>query len=304
MEGWTMNFGFWRRLAPVLLLAAMAPVAAQDGGWRPWASLSPVYSGSSDIDGGGDVSSWGVVVRGGADRSFGAGHRVGFAVTYDYADYSFDNPKAFGGVAPWGAVRRYGVAVPLAFNLGDGWMLGASPSVDWLGETGADQGESLSYGALLSAMRVFADGNRIGFGAGVYRRLEETSVFPVLLIDWRLADRWRLINPLPTGPFGGAGLELDYLMDSGWSLGLGAAYRNLRFRLSETGPVPNGIGEERGVPVFLRASKRLDQGITLRLYAGVVTGGELRVESPSGSVLRQVDVDPALVLGLTITSRH
>ena len=25
--------GFWRRLAPVLLLATMAPVAAQDGGW-------------------------------------------------------------------------------------------------------------------------------------------------------------------------------------------------------------------------------------------------------------------------------
>lgn len=298
-----MKVGLRRCLAPVFLLATMAPVAAQDGGWRPWASLSPVYSGTSDIDGGGDVSSWGVVVRGGADRNFGAGHRVGFAVTYDYADYSFDQPKAFGGVAPWGAVRRYGVAVPLAFNLGNGWLLGASPSVDWLGETGADQGESLSYGALLSAMRVFADGNRIGFGAGVYRRIEETSVFPVLLIDWRLADRWRLVNPLPTGPFGGAGLELDYEFDNGWNLGLGAAYRSLRFRLSETGPVPNGIGEERGVPVFLRASKSFDQGFTLRLYAGVVTGGELRVESPSGSVLRQVDFDPAPLVGVTFSAR-
>jgi len=299
-----MNCGFWRRLAPVLLLAAMAPVAAQDGGWQPWVSVSPVYSGKADIDGGGDTNSWAVLVRGGLDRSFGAGHRVGVSLAYDYTDYSFDNPKAFGGVAPWGAVRRYGVSVPLSFNLGDGWMLGVVPSVDWIHETGADEGESMEYGALVSAMRVFADGNRIGLGVGAYSRLEKTSFFPVILVDWKLSDRWRLVNPLPVGPTGGAGLELDYRFDNGWNLGFGAAYRSSRFRLSETGPVPDGIGEERGVPVFLRASTDLAKGVALRLYAGVLTGEELRLESSSGDLLRKVDVDPSLLLGLTIIARH
>jgi hypothetical protein len=297
-----MKFGY-RRLAPLLLLAALTPVAAQDN-WQPWASVSPVYVGKSDIDGGGDYSSWGALVRAGIDGGFGAGHRVGVTLTYDYLDYSFNNPAAFGGVAPWGAVRRYGVSVPLGFNMGNGWLLGVAPSVDWIHETGADQGESLEYGALLTAMRVYANGNRLGLGVGVFSRLEETSVIPLLLIDWQISDRWRLVNPLPAGPTGGAGLELDYRFDNGWNVGLGAAYRTLRFRLSETGPVPDGIGEERGVPVFLRASTDLAKGVALRLYAGVVTGAELRVETPSGDSLRKVDADPSLLLGLTISARH
>lgn len=299
MRSWS-----WRRLAPLLLCAAMSPVAAQDGGWQPYVSLTPLYSGKADLDGGGNYSAWGALVRAGVDGGFGAGNRVGVAFTYDYLDYSFDNPAAFGGVAPWGAVRRYGVAVPLGFNLGQGWVLGIAPSVDWMSETGADQGESLQYGALVSAMRFFPDGNRLGLGVAAYSRLEKTSVFPILIVDWKLGDRWRLVNPLPAGPTGGAGLELDYRLDNGWNLGLGAAYRTLRFRLSETGPVADGIGEESGVPVFLRASTELAKGVALRLYAGMVTGSELRVETASGALLRKVDADPSLLLGVTISARH
>jgi hypothetical protein len=200
-------------------------------------------------------------------------------------------------------VRRYGVAAPLTFNVGQGWFLGVIPSADWIHENGADEGESITWGGIASATRFFADGNRIGIGVGVFQRLEKTSVFPLLLIDWKLSDRWRLVNPLPAGPTGPAGLELDYRFDGGWSVGLGGAWRTTRFRLSESGPVANGIGEERGFPVFLRATRSFGERMSLNLYAGVVTAGQLRVEDASGTRLREVDVDPAPLLALTFSAR-
>jgi hypothetical protein len=85
---------------------------------------------------------------------------------------------------------------------------------------------------------------------------------------------------------------------------LGAAWRSTRFRLSESGPVANGIGEETGVPVFLRATRSFGPNATLYLYAGAVTAGSLTVEDAAGQVLREVDFDTAPLLGITFSARY
>jgi hypothetical protein len=47
--------------------------------------------------------------------------------------------------------------------------------------------------------------------------------------------------------------------------------------------VPNGVGEERGVPVFPRATHDITPQLSLHLVAGLVAvGGELCVEDLSG----------------------
>jgi hypothetical protein len=285
------------------LLAAVGPARAQETGWRPFVSVTPIYQGKGDLDQGGDFSVWGAIVSGGVARDLGGGNSVGVTLNYSYSDYSFSNPVAFGGVAPWNVVQRYGVAVPLQFALRDGWSVGVIPSVDWFRENGADSGESLVWGGIVSATKRFADGNRLGLGVGVYDRIEKTGVYPFLVVDWRLSDRWRIVNPLAAGPTGPAGIELDYRLGGGWNLGLGVAYRTTRFRLSENGPVQNGVGEERGLPVFLRATYAIRDQMALHLYAGVVTAGELRVDDSSGNTLRKVDYDPAPFIGATFTGR-
>jgi hypothetical protein len=291
--------------ATVVGIAAIAAggAAQAQGNWRPFASITPVYVGKADIDGGGDYSGFGAFVRAGVVGSIGGANLAGVTFNYDYTDYSFSNPAAFGGLAPWNAIRRYGASAPLAFGFGDRWVLGVIPSVDWIRENGADEGESLTWGGVVSASRFFDGGNRLGLGVGVFQRLEKTSVFPLLLVDWKLGDRWRLVNPLSAGPTGPAGLEIDYRLDGGWNLGLGAAWRTTRFRLSESGPVANGIGEERGFPVFLRATRNFGGGLAMNLYAGVVTAGQLRVEDQRGNTLREVDTDPAPLLSVTFSAR-
>ena len=132
------------------LLAAVGPARAGETGWRPFISVTPTYEGDADLDQGGDFSVWRAIVSGGVARDLGGGNSVGVTLNYSYSDYSFSNPTAFGGVAPWNIVQRYGVAVPLSFDLRDGWSVGFVPSVDWFRENGADTGESLAWGAIVS----------------------------------------------------------------------------------------------------------------------------------------------------------
>jgi hypothetical protein len=284
----------------MLLLAPGASGAADP--WQSSFSVTSVWQGNAKLDNGGDFDATGIAIRVGTSTGFGADHRAGVALHYDHLDYDFSRQTAFGD-APWGQVQRFGFSVPLLFSGAGGWSYGVTPSVEWAGEQGADSGESMIYGGIASAIRAFAPDRRLGFGVGVFRQLEETSVIPILIVNWRLSERWSLVNPLPAGPVGPAGLELDYRFDNGWRLGLGATSRSLRFRLSDTGPTPGGVGEQRGVPVFLRLSANISDQASLVLYAGAIVEGELRVEDSGGNKLGAESFDPAPLLGGTFRTR-
>lgn len=294
------------RVAAAIWLAAVtvavAPAHAQVAALQPFVSITGVHDAESDIDGGGDVGATRATVRAGAARAVGTGGRAGISLNYDYHDYRFGAAPAFDGRAPWDTVQRYGLSAPMSFGLKDGWALGISPSVDVFRENGADDDDAVVWGAIVTATRRFEGGNLLGIGVGAFDGIEDTSVFPVVIVDWRIDDRWRLANPLATGPTGAGGIELVYRFDAGWDVGVGAAYRKMRFRLSDGGPAPAGVGEERGIPVFAKATRTFGPA-TLHAYVGVVLDGRLRVEDRDGNVLQQADYDPALMLGLTVVSR-
>lgn len=286
-------------LAALLMVSAAAH--AQDAGGSI-ASITPVWQGNTDLDNGGDFEANGVLLRLGTRTRFGDGNSGGVALQYDALNYDFSTDTPF-GVAPWGDVERIGLSFPFAFRGNNEWTYGVTPSVEWAGEEGADGSDSMVYGALLSAVRTFAPDKRLGFGLGAYSHLEENRLIPVVIIDWSLSERWRLVNPLPAGPAGPAGLELDYRFDNGWNMGVGAAMRNVRFRLSEDGPVRNGVGEESGVPVFLRASTKFGQSSSFFIYAGAILSGELRVEEDKGNAIRTESFDTAPLFGATFSTR-
>jgi hypothetical protein len=316
-EAIDMKNSSWRALAFASLLTAGSATAAgyldtvvngsaQAGGtgnWSSFASVTPTYQGNADLDGRGNFSMGGVIARGGVSYDLGGANRVGLTLDYNYLDYSFSSPSSFGLRPPWGIIQRYGVTLPLSFEAGDGWSVGVAPSVTWFKENGADSGDSISWGATVTGTKRFEDGNRLGLGVGAYDGIEKTTLFPFIVVNWRLGDRWRVINPLPSGPTGPAGLELDYEFDGGWTAGVGAAWRVLRFRLSDTGPTPNGIGQERGVPIFLRVTRNFTEQMALHLYGGVVVAGELRLENSTGGLLREEDFDPAPLFGATFVGR-
>ena len=61
----------FRYTTATLFAAALATTGgahAQSGDWNPFVSVTPVYQGKSDLDGGGDVSVSSVLLRAGVSR--------------------------------------------------------------------------------------------------------------------------------------------------------------------------------------------------------------------------------------------
>ncbi|KAA6186340.1 hypothetical protein F2Q65_05975 [Thiohalocapsa marina] len=291
-------------LTATLPAVVPAPVLAASGTSY---AVVPVHEASADLDSGGDAGYTGVLTSIGHRWALDERSSLGLRLRFDYRDWDFNGLGAFGGPfggrKPWGEVYRYGVAVPYSLSTQGGWLLSLTPSIESAGESGARFSDSLEYGASLAVARSMRPDLTLGLGVGIYERIEETSAFPFIMVDWRITDRLRLSNPAATSPSGPAGLQISYALDSGFELALGAAYRSDRFRLDRNGTFAAGVGEHRSIPVLASIGRRFSPGLGLRLYAGAALNGELRVEDEGGRRLYSEDQDPAALVGLEIGGR-
>jgi hypothetical protein len=283
-------------------LALAQTSAGPQPGLQPSATITPWFQGSADVDGGGGFHASGAIFRASVNGPISGGHRAGLSVAYDYTDYHFSSPAAFGPVAPWTDVQHVGLAAPFFFQGPSQWSLLVSPSVDYFKENDAGWSVALTYGAVLAASRSFGPDRRIGLGAGVFDRLEEVSVFPFILVDWRLTERLRLVNPAQAGPTGGrprAQLPPRRRLDArcGWGL----PEHSLSFARRRAISKWHWGGERH--PGLLHAGGRFGQSFAMDLYAGALLGGALRVEDSSGGELAEQDFDPAPLLGATVSAR-
>jgi hypothetical protein len=276
---------------------------AQPGEVTTSTSITGLYQFDTDLDRGGEFNWGGVQVGANVTRQFTREFAAGFIVRYDYQDWQWDQPAAFGGRAPWSKLNAPAIGLNLSYAIAPDWRLGFNPIVEWTGESGASAGDSLNYGAVLSATRVFSPDLVVGIGAGVFRQIDETKVFPFLVVNWKITDRLRLGNPLQAGPAGGAGLELAYAVSDRWELGGGGSYRSYRFRLKDDGPIPDGIGENRFIPLFARLSYNFSPGTRADLYAAAFVSGKLRVTGADGNDLYSDEYKTAPAVGLTLSHR-
>ena len=235
-------------------------------------------------------------------RQFSAEWAAGFSVSYGYDRWSWSNPAAFGGQAPWGGISTPSLGLALQYSPRPGLTFGFSPSVEWAAEDGVGTGGASTYGAVFSASNAFSKDLVLGLGAGVFRELGQTQVFPFLVVNWKVTDQLTLRNPLPAGPAGGAGLELAYSVDDHWTIGAGGAYRKYRFRLNDSGPFAGGVGQNRMIPVFARVSYAFTPSTSLDFYAVATTAGNVQAQSADGT--RTLNTGYNTGLGLAVNFSH
>ena len=265
-------------------------------------SVTPLYQPSVNIKSGGDFSLASAFLRLKAKRSISPTTTIGISLKYDVDDYDFSGVTEFGGMQPWNDVRRFGFSFPLFTRFQNDWSLGISPSVDWLQEYNAASEDSISYGATAFVFKSVARDKNLGLGAGVFRTIDDDiRAFPFIAVDWRFNERWRLANPFEADALGPAGLELSYSFNQKWHLGGGGVYRSFRFRLSNEGMVPDGIGENEGIATFLRLRRIATSGINVDLYAGAILDGKLELKDKDGSDLSSADYDTAPFAAITLT---
>ena len=266
------------------------------------ASFSQLKQYESSLDRGGEVDWTGFMAGLNVARQVSAQTSLGFSLRYDYQDWSWHHLSP-GATAPWTQIGSPLLGANLSYAFAPGWRFGIAPSVEWSVESGAELGDGLSYGAIASFTRSYSPDFVIGLGMGAYHEIDREKVFPYLIVRWKLSERWRLGNPLQAGPAGGAGLELAYKVSEGWEASGGGSYRSTRFRLSSTGPTPNGLGEYAVTPVFLRLSRQVDRATRFDLYAIAMLNGRLATERADGLETYHDKVQRGTALGFTLAHR-
>lgn len=299
-----MSFRLATAAGTLVALGALGPMAAvaQSGGLYSY-TVTPTYHVSSDLDAGGEVSVGGIMTTLGRTFPLSQRSSLGLRGHFDYENWDFDDLGAFGGVEPWSNFYRFGVSVPYSVAAGNGLIWNLAPTVGYAGESDARFSDAIEFGATLAVIRRLRPDLTLGLGLGAFRRIEDSYVFPVVIVNWQINDQLRLSNPNESGPAGPAGLELSYALGGGWDTGVGATFRDDRHRLDRNGPFADGVGEHRYTVAFARISRDISSTVRFGFYAGAEADPKLRVEDENGNRLFSEDGSSALLLGMNLVGR-
>lgn len=275
----------------------------QEGSVIASIGLTGINQFKTDIDSGGSFSMLSEAAYFSLLKPVSEKTSVGLNVRYDHQNWSWNNLQSYGlgGKSPWKSIHSPALGINLTHRVTPDWQASIVPTIEYSGESGAHFSDSLTYGAILSASKRFSPDLRLGFGAGVFRQIDTTKIFPYVVINWKITDRWNLNNPLPAGPAGGAGLELTYSVTPQFKISAGGTYRSYRFRLNENGPYAGGIGQNTVFPIFAKFTYAFDRSTVLDLYGIAGVGGRISATgSYTGNELKSdYKTSPAVALSFT-----
>ncbi len=290
------------------LLCAMIVTAgsavADAPNWRLKLDGGAVKQFESDLDTGGDFDVNRYFVRFSATRNIGNAWNAGISLGYGENRYGFSGGSGLGGLDPWSRIRDYRVSVPIRYRSDNNWTFVGIPSLRYSGESGASSSDSQQWGMLAAAGYRFSERLTIGPGIGVFSDIDDdTDVFPILLVDWKISDTLSLTTGRGLAASRGPGLSLSWTPVQRWRFSLEGRYEKIRFRLNDEGPAPDGLGQDRSIPVALAATYMPNPDVELSLLGGLEFSGELKVEDASGNRLYKSDYDNAPFAGALVKLR-
>lgn len=301
----TSRIGQWACAGALSVLSTAALAQAPDDftNTSPWVFSvqgGAIHQFDTDLDSGGDFSVTRGYVEPGISYVLGPLGSVGVTLGYGYSDYNFSSAS----FAPWSEVNDLSFSIPIRWAVSPDFQIFAAPSLRFDWESGADIGDGFTGGAILGAGWQVSETLFIGPGAGIFSGLEEdTNVFPVLVLNWQISDGLALRTGSGLGASRGPGLALEWDASQDWSFGLGGRYEEVRFKLDDQGIAPDGVGEDRAVPIFFTANWDGAENASLTAIAGVETAGRLTVENTARQVVSRTDYDPGLFLGFAFRVR-
>ena len=233
-------------------------------------------------------------------------HRRSFSLAfgYGYDGYDFKGENAFSASKPWDDIHSFRISTPIRLTKGQNWSFFIVPTLRIAGESGADLSDSLTGGGFAGFAYRFNERFSIGPGIGIVTQIEDdTNVFPVLIINWKITDRLSFETGRGIGATLGPGISLNWKITEQLRFSFGGRYEKLRFRLDDNAETPKGIGQDKSFPVFLGLTYKFRSAATLSLIGGIETGGELQLEDQDGNELEKQDYESAPFLGFSFSYR-
>lgn len=252
----------------------------------------------SDVEGSFSVNRWFASM--GVTYAWDRRNSIGLSVAGGSAKYDFDELTGIGAGDPWEEIQDTRISLVGRFGFGEKGSFIIIPSFRYNGEKDSDSGEGRTWGMFAAAAWRLNEGLTIGPGIGVFSKLEDgTRVFPILVIDWKISERWYLSTSRGLAASQGPGLTLGYQASETWSFGLTSRYENLEFRLDEEGTTPGGIGKDQSWPVVASAAWEPNKTVKLALFGGMEFAGRLKLKDAYGELLSESKYDAAAIYGAT-----
>jgi len=280
------------------------PFAGFPGGWASFARGGAVYQFDTDLDDGGSYNTTRFTIQAGSGYSWDPQTNVSFSLGYSYDGYDFSGNGGFVSLTPWEDIHTLSFGVPMRFGMDDHWTAFLIPTIRSTGESGANFDETMTGGVLGGFSYRFNDRLTIGPGIGVFSQLEESAtVIPIVIVDWKITDKWSLDTGRGLGATLGPGLTLNYQPNGMWQFGVGGRYGKLRFRLDEKGTTGGGVGEDSSFPLFASCTYNANPKTNISLVGGLELAGELKLEDKDGRAVKEEEYDTGIFLGLTFNTR-
>ena len=289
--------------------AAERPAVSMQMGPKPgWSfPLRGAYTHQFDTDidnNGGKFSIDRIFLQGGATYASKNRRSISISLGYGYDGYDFSGETGFAGLRPWKDIHSFRVSTPIFWALNNKWNLFVIPSGRFTGENGASSSDAIQGGLFAGASYRFGDKLTIGPGIGIVTQIEDdASVFPVLLINWKITETLSLETGRGLGATLGPGLFLNWEASDKLRVSFGGRYERLRFRLNKDGVAPNGVGEDRSFPLLAGVTYRFTPKIQASLLGGVELGGKLELDDENGNEITKENYDTAGFLGFSFSFR-
>jgi long-subunit fatty acid transport protein len=286
-------------------LVSILPLRAQEVGSYEGADPAPVtggfrvttglgYRADADIDGGGDFNELRFSVAGAGFIRFNDQWSLIPIVSYRFShyDWSFRDP--------WEDIHTVRTTPLVQYVLDDHWTLFGGPALGFSAESGADLGDSFVFGGIVGARYRVSPSLTVGGALGVFSQIEDNaSVVPLPIVSWQINEQWMLdAGFTEVAAAGGVGAEISYKINDRWSAGAGLQLQRKRFRLSDDGPAPDGVGEDSSIPVYAKLAWQAWNNGSFELIGGVSAGGNVRIEDKNGHKIADDDYDPSGLIGL------
>lgn len=205
---------------------------------------------------------------------------------FDVSNYRVQN---FGTVLPIGAqpiflrspIREaydFRVDAIFAYRMNPSWRILAGPRLEIAAASGADLGESVTFGGTLAVEYTFRDKTSVALGATVSSRLEgKTTLFPYLRINpgfanFEKVDFEALLN----------GGRVRYSLTRQFSVFAQASYDAREYRLSRRGSLPGGVWREKSIPVAAGLSWQPNKHFSFNAFGGAAFARELDLLTRDG----------------------
>jgi len=253
---------------------------------------------SADIDSGGEMSTDRWDISGGLPVVNNDTHFAAVTLSYAYNDYQFSDTTKL-----WDDITQISLGVPWSWKFNDKWKWSSVVRIGSTRESGGDIDQSYNAGVVTSLNYKFNETLTLGPGFSCFSELEDSvSVIPILSIDWKFANDWRLSTGPSAGANSGANVYLNYVLNEKWNFSAGVYFQNQRFRLSSDSIVAaDGVGEESYIAAYAVAQYAPTDHLALSLIGGWGFARELTVYDDTGSELLEEDLGNSPFAGMRIS---